>query len=211
MAAASGRVRAAWHPNRAGTLAVVEDLTGLVLAGGRSRRMGRDKALLEIDGRPLVERVAGRLATVCGRVLIAAGDRPLPPLPWDRVDDRVADAGPLAGILGGLAAATTSLVAVAAVDMPDVDPGVFAALATKWDGHAPAVVPLRAGRLEPLHAVYATAALPEFAALFDAGERSPTQVLRRLSATVVVLEDDGAWAGNLNFPRDLARFTMGRE
>jgi molybdopterin-guanine dinucleotide biosynthesis protein A len=187
----------------------VDELTGLVLAGGRSRRMGRDKALLEIDGRPLVERVAERLASVCGRVLIAAGERPLPPLPWDRVDDRVAGAGPLAGILGGLAATTTPLLAVAAVDMPDVDPDVFTTLAGRWDGRAPAVVPRRAGRLEPLHAVYATAALPRLAALFDAGERSPTRALRRVAATVVEVDDAAPWAGNLNTPADVDRHLGG--
>lgn len=189
----------------------MDELTGLVLAGGGSRRMGRDKALLEIDGRPLVERVAGRLTTVCGRVLIAAGQRPLPSLPWDRVNDRVAGAGPLAGILGGMAAATTPLLAVAAVDMPDVDPGVFVTLAERWDGRAVAVVPLRAGRLEPLHAVYATAALGSLAELFDAGERSPTRAVTRLAATTVPVDDDGAWAGNLNAPADVARFAAGQE
>jgi molybdopterin-guanine dinucleotide biosynthesis protein A len=183
----------------------VDELTGLVLAGGRSRRMGTDKALLAVDGRPLLWRVAERLAEVCPRVVVAAGTRPLPPLPWDRVDDRVAGAGPLAGIIGGLGVTTTPLLAVAAVDMPGVSPAVFTELASRWDGRAPAVVPRRAGRLEPLHAVWATSALPDLTALFDAGERSPTRVLERLAATVVPIGGDGAWAVSVNTPADLAR------
>lgn len=182
----------------------MDELTGLVLAGGRSRRMGRDKALLEVDGRLLVEHVARRLASICGRVLIAPGDLALPHLPWEAVADREPGAGPLAAILGGLAATRTPLLAVVAVDMPDADPAVLVDLASRWDGWSEAVVPRHAGRLEPLHAVYAAAALPRVAALFDAGERSPTRVLAR-SAVIVVEIDDAAWAGNLNTPADVAR------
>ena len=93
-----------------------DDLTGLVLAGGRSRRMGTDKALLTVDGRPLVSHVATRLATLCPTVLVAPGPRRLLQVVWPQDDDRIAGAGPLAGILGGLAAATTPLVAVVAAD-----------------------------------------------------------------------------------------------
>lgn len=189
---------------------VREDLTGLVLAGGRSRRMGADKALVEVDGRPLVRVVAARLAHVCVEVLVAPGARRLPDLPWRQVGDRVAGEGPLAGILGGLAAASTPLVAVAGVDMPAVDPDLYAALADAWDGTQPAVVPVAAGRPQPLHAVYATAALPRFAALFDAGERAPTRALTRLQAHGVEVPQGTAWAASLDTPDDLARFLDGR-
>lgn len=191
-----------------GKAAHVKELTGLVLAGGRSRRMGTDKALLELDGRPLLWRVAEQLGEVCPRVIVAAGSRPLPPLPWERVADRVAGAGPLAGIIGGLGVTTTPLLAVAAVDMPAVSPAVFVDLAGRWDGRSPAVVPRSAGRLQPLHAVWATAALPDLIALFDAGERSPTRALARLASTVVSIDGEGAWAASLNTPADIARSTV---
>lgn len=182
-----------------------DDLTGLVLAGGASQRMGADKALLDVGGRPLVAYVAQRLSAVCATVLVAPGDRTLPGLPWERIDDRVAGEGPLAGILGGLAAAGTPLVAVAGVDMPELSPSVYLELAARWDG-GPAVVPVRDGRLEPLHAVYATSALAAFAKLFDAGERSPTRALELLGATTHHVDAAGRWAASLNTPQDLARF-----
>lgn len=181
-----------------------DDLTGLVLAGGASRRMGEDKALIAVDGRPLVEHVAGRLASVCPTVLVAPGPRRLDGLAWDQIDDHEEEGGPLAGIIGGLAAASTPLVAVVAVDMPRVDPAVLSALADAWDGSV-AVVPIAADRPQPLHAVYAVAGLPDLTAAFAAGERSVSRVLRRTGAVFVDLEDD-RWAADLDTPEDLARF-----
>jgi molybdopterin-guanine dinucleotide biosynthesis protein A len=182
-----------------------DELTGLVLAGGRSRRMGTDKALLQIDGRPLVHRVAERLSVVCTTVLVASGPRPLHDLPWPHVDDHATGVGPLAGIVGGLAVATTRLVAVAAVDMPDLDAQVLRGLADSWDGEV-AVVPVAAGHAQPLHAVYAVSGLPGLRAAVDAGARSVTRVLRDLDAVFVDVTGPAPWADNLNTPGDLARF-----
>lgn len=180
-------------------------MTGLVLAGGASRRMGADKALIDLDGRPLVEHVAERLATVCTDVLVAPGARRLPDLPWTQVDDRLPGAGPLAGILGGMAVTTTPLLAVVGVDMPACSPSVLVALAQRWSGEA-AGVPVTGGRLQPLHAVYAVAALPRLAALFDDGERSPTSALQELEATLHEVTGPAPWAASLNTADDLARF-----
>ncbi|MDP8977916.1 MAG: molybdenum cofactor guanylyltransferase, partial [Actinomycetota bacterium] len=128
-------------------------MTGLVLAGGDSTRMGRDKALLRLGGRTLVERAVAVLADCCDPVLVASGDgRRLPGPGVEQVADR-SGAGPLAGILGGLERSPHPLVAVVAVDMPYASAAVLRALAAQWRGE-PAVVPSVAGRLEPLHAVW---------------------------------------------------------
>lgn len=183
---------------------VRDDLTGLVLAGGASRRMGHDKALLDVDGRRLVHHVAARLSAVCARVLVAPGARRLPGLPWAQVDDLAPGEGPLAGIIGGLAVASTPLLAVVAVDMPRVDPAVLAVLADAWDGGV-AVVPVAAGRPQPLHAVYAVARLPVLTAAFAAGERSVSRALGRTDAVFLDVGDD-RWALDLDTPDDLLRF-----
>jgi molybdopterin-guanine dinucleotide biosynthesis protein A len=167
--------------------------------------MGADKALIDVHGHPLIVHVATRLATVCASVLVAPGARPLPDLPWTQVDDRVPGEGPLAGILGGLVAAPTELVAVVGVDMPGFRPDVLATLGQRWDGE-PAVVPVVVGRLQPLHAVYAVGALPRLAALFDAGERSPTRALERVGAAFHEISEPAPWVSSLNTADDLARF-----
>ena len=77
----------------------------LVLAGGEGRRLGGPKAWLDWSGEPLLGRVVRRLSPLSDRVVVAArsGQR-LPDGPWERVDDAIADAGPLAGVAAGLTA-----------------------------------------------------------------------------------------------------------
>jgi molybdenum cofactor guanylyltransferase len=183
-------------------------MTGLVLAGGASTRMGADKALLTVAGETLVARVVRRLRPVCGEVLVASGGRPLPGLGDAEVADAVTDAGPMAGIVAGLEAAGTDLVAVVAVDLPLASADVLDALASSWDGE-PAVVPLVDGRLQPLHAVYSRDAAPALRQRLEAGLRSPTDAVAALGARVVGtdgwshLDPGGSFARNINRPEDL--------
>lgn len=177
-------------------------MTGVVLAGGDSRRMGRDKAVLEFEGCRLVDRAVAALQTVCAEVFVAAGARTIPDLDIRAVADEAGAVGPLAGIVGALRHARTPLLAVAAVDLPFIDPPLLDSLARRWRDEA-AVVPRVDGLLQPLHAVYSVAAAPDFLRLLQAGERSPTAAVQRLAAAVVDVAD-GGFAVNLNAPQDLA-------
>lgn len=183
-------------------------MTGLVLAGGRSRRMGRDKALLEVAGDTLIVRVGGVLEEICGRVLVASGEADRYDVGWEQVADAPPGTGPLAGILAGLEAADSPLVAVVAVDMPQADARVLRLLADRWMGEA-AVVPLVDERIQPLHGVYATDAAPAFRRLVEAGKRSVVPALSELGARVVgeevwgEVDPEGRFARNVNRPEDL--------
>ena len=185
-------------------------MTGLVLAGGASRRMGRDKARMAVDGEPLARRVADVLERCCERVLVASGDgRRLADLHLEQVTDAVADAGPLGGILAGLTNATTPLLAVVAVDMPDASAVVLRDLAARWQGQA-AVVPRVDGRLQPLHAVWSCAEAPALTSYLEAGRRSVHGFLAERGVVTVAssqLPDaarSGRFARNLNRPEDLS-------
>lgn len=189
---------------------MAQQMSGLVLAGGASRRMGRDKAQIVLDGEPLVVRAVRLLSQVASEVLVASGDgRRLDHLGFPQVRDAVPDAGPLAGIVAGLEAAAHPLVGVLAVDMPDASPAVLALLTTLWRGEA-AVVPVVDGRIEPLHAVWSRAAGPALAGFLAEGGRSVTGALDIVGARFVeagewaVAHPAGTFASNLNAPRDLA-------
>ncbi|HEU5001513.1 MAG TPA: molybdenum cofactor guanylyltransferase [Actinomycetota bacterium] len=184
-------------------------LSGLVLAGGRSRRMGRDKALIGYEGETLVERAARRLAEVCDEVIIASGDGLRLPVPGCRqVADAVAGAGPLSGLVAGLEAAGHPLVAVAGVDMPHLSPALFRLLFVRHAGE-PAVVPEVGGQLEPLHALYARSAAPALRCRLEAGERPLRAAVEGLGPLVVgpevwgAVDPEGRFAENLNQPGDL--------
>ena len=186
-------------------------LTGLVLAGGASARMGADKALIELDGRRLLDIVVDTLAGVCDTVLVAGGSRSLPETGPQLIGDAEGD-GPLAGIVAGLRAAKTPLLAVVAVDMPLASGAVLQRLAAAWSGE-PAVAPRAGGSIQPLHAIYATDAAEEFAALLAGGEQSPRAAIEVLGGRVVDPSDydpdgaAGAFWTNVNSPADLRRLT----
>jgi molybdopterin-guanine dinucleotide biosynthesis protein A len=158
----------------------------LVLAGGQSRRMGRDKATLEWEGTPLLLHVIDRLAPIAAQVWVAA--RPGQTLPvgeYKRVDDARPGEGPLAGLSRGLAAiareGNTSAVAVAACDYPHADPALFPALLAA-SPHAPAIVPLLDGRAHPLLAIWRSDLAPACERALARGARRVREVLDEVGA-----------------------------
>lgn len=188
------------EPRRPG-LAVV------VLAGGASRRMGTDKALLVVDGERLVDRVVERLRGLTTQVVVASGPgRALDPPGAEEIADP--GLGPLAAIVAGLEAVTAPSVAVVGVDHPDASPAVLAALA-EVRGDAVCAAPVVEGRLQPLHAVWGRHALPDLRAAVAAGERSPTRLLGNLAvhrmepAAWRRYDPTGRFAVNWNHPGDL--------
>ena len=164
-------------------------LTGIVLAGGASRRMGRDKALLELGGRPLIEIVIERMARVCAEVLVVASDaRPYAALKARVVEDRFRGVGVLGGLHAGLRAAAYELTLVVGCDMPFLNLDLLRAFAGWADGFD--VVVFRQGELvEPLHGAYRRTCLPEIETAIRAGQRRVVSFFPRVRIRYVVPED----------------------
>ncbi len=163
--------------------ALPSNLSIVILAGGASRRMGRDKAWLEIDGAPLIERVIHRLLPIAAEFVISTNSPERfahlahgLPIPLITVSDRFTDAGPLAGLHAGLSAIKTEWAFAVATDMPFVNPHVIREMRMLASGHD-AVVPrlTSAGNAgpepEPLHALYHARCLQPIEDRLIAGER----------------------------------------
>jgi molybdenum cofactor guanylyltransferase len=168
----------------------MEGVAGILLAGGRSQRMGRDKASLPWHGSTLARRAAGLLVR-CAEppvIVVCAADQELPPLPgWvEVVHDPAPGLGPLAGLAAGLAAAgpRAEVAAVCAVDAPLAHPAVMRALLGAL-GPSPAVVPLSEALPQPLFAVYRTELAFLAAALVADGERRASELGVRAGARIV--------------------------
>jgi molybdopterin-guanine dinucleotide biosynthesis protein A len=135
------------------------NLHALILCGGTSRRMGRDKATLDFAGEPMLTRVVRRLSAMIpleNIVCVAAKGQALPPLPSQVrvVFDRQEDCGPLEGLATGLSAlADADAVFVTTCDAPMIVPELPYFLASHLADHD-AVVPRIDGQLYPLTAVY---------------------------------------------------------
>jgi molybdopterin-guanine dinucleotide biosynthesis protein A len=139
--------------------------TGIILCGGRSRRFGKDKALLTLDGVPMVRRMAGRISQVVDEIIIAARDSAqceslaaisAVPDGAEVVCDPVSGYGPVAGILAGLSASKSEYSICLACDLPYVNPDVIDALfgCAEANNSDVAIPKHPDGALEPLHAVY---------------------------------------------------------
>lgn len=180
----------------------------VVLAGGASRRMGRDKATLELDGQRLVDRVVARMDTVGDRVWVARGSRPLGRT--DELADVAGCTGPLAGILAALRASDAELLGIVPVDAPHPAPAVLRRLGdlVVSGGRAAGVVAAD-GHVQALHAVIAATARPAVEDRVRAGERSPRRLLGWLDAARVDvdgwgdLDAAGALVEDWDRPEDL--------
>lgn len=135
-------------------------MTGIVLAGGESRRMGSDKAFLTLDGIPLIEHVLRTLRAVFPRTIIVT-NTPAAYAMYDAVVvvDSLDKRGPLTGIYSGLLHSRDEYNFVVACDMPFLNQDLIAYMAGLAQGHD-IVVPKVAGYLEPLHALYHRRLLP---------------------------------------------------
>ena len=144
-------------------------VSAAIMAGGKSRRMGQDKAWILLDGEPLIRRVANVLAQVADEVFIVANEPRYASLGLRVVADRYPDGGALGGIATGVAAATHDTVLVAACDMPFLAPEVWRVLLDHRDD-ADVVIPRVAGEFETLHALYAKACVPAMERSLAAGK-----------------------------------------
>jgi molybdenum cofactor guanylyltransferase len=188
--------------------------TGILLAGGASRRFGRDKRLEPFEGRPLFMRPLTALLVRCDEVIVAlAPDAATLPLPPDVgavrfVHDDAAYQGPLAGCARALREVRGDLAVVAAADMPGLTGGVVALLAEASRGDA--VVLADGEGWRPLPAALRAAKAREVAdRLLANGERRLRALIDRLQHQVIAeerwstVDPRGAWRKDVNEPADL--------
>lgn len=185
---------------------------GLLLAGGRSRRMGRDKAGLEWQGRTLGEHQAGTLSGTGAWPLYVAcrAEQAWAPVGFGRIIDPTTDAGPLGGLIHAFAATNATVVATLAIDLPLIRSEWLEGITGQSRQDSVSVVPRHAGRFEPLAAAWHASALPELKAALSTG-RSFQDVCATLAAAgqlrgVELVGDAVSQFVNINTPEDLAPF-----
>ncbi len=183
----------------------------IVLAGGRSTRMGRAKALLPFAGETLLERVVRRLAPLVEELLVvAAPGQDLPEVSATIVRDPVPHLGPVAGLAAGLSAARARVAFVTSCDAPFLNADLVRWMLEESEGWD-VVVPEWDGRLNPLHAVYSTALAGPYRRLLEQGGRRPVDLypslrVRHVSAEEVSrLDPEGRSFTNMNSPEEYER------
>jgi molybdopterin-guanine dinucleotide biosynthesis protein A len=185
----------------------------VILAGGLSRRMGRDKAALPAGDGTLIEHLARRLAPVVEETIVAGGSARCDLPGVTMVLDRHPGMGPLAGIHAGMLAAHSPLIWVVGCDLPDADPALAPLLCGLAEGYD-AVVPRIDDEPQGVCAVYDRALASRIEGLLAAGERRVTTLLAASHVRYVTAEELRAVDPelrsfrNLNTPADYEAWLM---
>jgi molybdenum cofactor guanylyltransferase len=195
--------------------ALIEGCTGVLVAGGRSTRMGGlPKGLLAMDGEPIAGRAVGLFERLFEGVLVVANDpAPYAALGAPIVADALPGKGAPGGVHAALSAARTEWIFAAACDMPFLSEGPIRWLADRRGG-APAVLVRFGGRLQPLHACWSRACLPVLDRLLREGDPSLRELARVVGARVIeepewrTVDPAGRAFENANTPEDAARLGL---
>ena len=185
-------------------------VTGVILAGGQSRRMGRDKALIELGGKTLLERTADTLWHITSDLIVVGPEERGGQLPGVTVvQDAVPGSGPLGGIAAALRASPHPCCLVVACDMPLLNVGLLrylVELAPSFD----VVIPDADGFTHQMHAVYSTACLPHMERQLAAGDFKIDRFFPRVRVRYVTAEEIDRFDPqhrsllNVNTPEELA-------
>jgi molybdopterin-guanine dinucleotide biosynthesis protein A len=189
-------------------------ITLCIQAGGKSSRMGGDKALLDFGGKPLIQQVLARMASLAPETIITTNHPEgyrflgIPLIP-----DLIPERGALGGLYTALSAASNPLVAVVACDMPFANPDILRTCQDMLlaDSDLDAVIPSTGHGLEPLHAVYRKeTCLPAIKAALEAGKwkviswHSDVNVRVLSPQEVAALDPKGLAFENVNTPEEFA-------
>jgi len=188
------------------------DVTGIILAGGESRRMGTDKALIRLSGKTLIEQTAHIFKRLFAETIIiskdpgrfkAAGCRELA--------DRSDEGGAMVGLLTALEASKTEFIFTAACDMPFLNDRVISLIVNT--GRAfDAALPCSDGHSHPLHALYSKGCLKAMTESLERGEKSimrfikslPSDRVRLISEEEIrVIDPETDSLLNMNTPEEL--------
>jgi len=185
-----------------------DDRSAIILAGGRSSRMGQAKALLPFAGEPLIAHIVRSLKELFADVVVVvAPDQEIPALPVTLVRDEVAYQGPVSGIYHGLKAAKSDVSFVGSCDVPFLNRTLISYLCSQIRDHD-VVVPYWEGRYQPLFAIYKKSVMPYLHAQLQRGELRPIFLFDKVRTRKIDEEEirrfdpDGLSFLNMNTPED---------
>jgi molybdopterin-guanine dinucleotide biosynthesis protein A len=185
-----------------------EGWTGVVLAGGRSSRMGRDKALIEVDGRSLLDRTLDKLDRHVSELLVIGEPEKYGVVGPFVVADEWPGKGPLGGLATAMRYASNDKLLVVGCDLPGLNDRLFEVLKEQLGYSTEAVVPRHDGLIEPLAAAYHRKAQPTFRRCVELDILKMSDALGQVRTSYVeVMPGHDGWPSdlfrNINTPGDL--------
>lgn len=169
----------------------MEGLTGILVCGGKSTRMGTDKRFLKVDNQPLIYRTLQVLDKRCTEVLISCNDAKLDFLTYNIIPDQFANMGPMGGIYTCLKSSSNNLNFVVACDMPMVSGNLLEKMLKIVDKQQ-AVIPLLNNRPQPLYGLYNKSITPAIKHSIDKNNFSLQSLLKQMDTYYVEADQNDA-------------------
>ncbi len=188
------------------------EITGIILAGGKGRRLGEEKGLCSFNKKPLVEYAIETLQPLCGNILISANNNTerYKQYGFPVLTDDIQDVGPLGGIMTCLKKSATRHNLVLSCDTPFVETAIFSVLLEQIENYQVVAPSHETFLVEPLCAYYATNVLSQIEAVVANGEYKMMNLLKRVRFKSVPFDNTGIFRSgitffNLNRRKDLTK------
>ena len=190
-------------------------ITGIVLAGGSSSRMGQEKSLMLFNGRPLISYAIKTLSPICDQVVISSNKPIYEFTGCDVWPDILTLQAPMIGIYSCLKRSQTCWNIFLSCDMPLVDPRLLDFLLTRREG-VDIVIPVHRNEMEPLCGLYSRKLLPLLEKKIGGGDFSVQQLIRVARSRLVEIGPDlvfysGNMFVNMNMADDIQSFSGGKK
>lgn len=182
-----------------------QNITGIILAGGKSRRMGSDKGLLPYKGKPMISYSIDLLSEFCSTILISTNSTHYDSFGHQTVSDIYQDAGPLGGLYSCLLKSKSHLNLCLPCDTPQLSSNIIQRLIDESDGNY-CIIPYTSAP-EPLISIYPSSIITILEEMLNEGEFRMTEIFRRFPTKFIQFTDDPLFPvgdfRNVNTPKDL--------
>lgn len=166
------------------------NITGIILAGGKSTRIGTDKAFLKLNGNTFIEHITKSISPFVSDIIIVSNNAAYDKLGYKRVEDLINDSGPLAGLYTGLHYSKTTYNLVLSCDVPLVNDRVLKTLIDSIDGTSEVIQLKSLDRTIPLIAIYKKGCITKCLQLLNKGERRLRAFVNQLNTKTITLKSD---------------------
>ena len=167
-----------------------DDITGIILAGGKSSRMGQDKGLLILNGKPMIQHVIDRLEELnLSRILIVSNNSNYAQFPYLVVEDVIVEKGPLGGIHAGLLHSKTNTNLILSCDTPNVTTELLDYLISKSKNEAVTIAEFN-GKEHPLIGIYDRGILESVTNNLENNQLKLITFCKELNARVLTIPKD---------------------
>ncbi len=177
----------------------------VILAGGKSSRMGTDKAGLKIGGVSFLEKIAAELSDFDELLISVDSEDKYIDLPYPKVPDQYKDCGPMGGMASALSVCRSRALLVLACDSPLFTKELAQSLCSKMDEDTDAVVPVTDGRIHPLCGIYHKRCGDVFASFLSHGDYKIKNALKQMKTSYIDYsnsEFSEIFSTNINTPRE---------